>query len=212
VEQVDELCVGKDVPAEKAIRKMAIGEVKPQEEDDEDCKLEETTTLPPTANLGVSGEKSGHSGFSRKSGEKSEESEPDADTSQGSQEIEDLIQQEVSDPHPRVRQSVQRDHPIDNILGSIRRGVTTHSRLANFCEHYSTSRDVVINDVTLTSLKMSEWSQLVFCDDFVLITVVASHLFIGDEFGFSVIDVSPICDEFCVVMDLNSFYDKRFWS
>jgi hypothetical protein len=32
--------------------------------------------------------------------------------------------------------------------------------------------------------------------------MVASHLFIGDEIGFSVIDVSPICDEFCVVMDL----------
>jgi transposase InsO family protein len=34
VEQVDGLCVGKDIPAEKAIKKMAIGEVKPQEEDD----------------------------------------------------------------------------------------------------------------------------------------------------------------------------------
>jgi hypothetical protein len=32
-----------------------------------------------------------------------------------------------------------------------------------------TSRDVVINDVTLTSLKKPEWSQLVFCDDFVTI-------------------------------------------
>jgi hypothetical protein len=39
VEKVDELCVDKDVPAEKAIRKMAIGEVKPQEEDDETAKL-----------------------------------------------------------------------------------------------------------------------------------------------------------------------------
>jgi hypothetical protein len=66
--------------------------------------------------------------------------------------------------------------------------------------------------VGMLSLKMPEWSQLVFCDDFVLVTMVASHLFIGDEIGFSVIDVSPICDEFCVVMDLNSFYDKRFWS
>jgi hypothetical protein len=75
-----------------------------------------------------------------------------------------------------------------------------------------TSRDVVINDVTLTSLKTREWSQLVFCDDFVLVTMVASHLFIGDEIGFFVIDVSPICDEFCVVMDLNSFCDKCFWS
>jgi hypothetical protein len=134
VEQVDELCVGKDVPAEKAIRKMAIGEIKPQEEDDEDYKIEEITILPPAANLGVSGEKSGHFGFSGNSRENSGDSGPTADSSQGSQEIEDLIQQEVSDPHPRVRQSVQRDHPIDNILGSIRRGVTTHSRLSNFCE------------------------------------------------------------------------------
>jgi hypothetical protein len=62
---------------------------------------------------------------------------PAAEASQGSQETEDLIQQEVSDPHPRVRQNVQRDHPVDNIPGSIRRGVTTRSRLANFCEHYS---------------------------------------------------------------------------
>jgi hypothetical protein len=107
VEQVDELCVGKDVPAEKAIKKMAIGEVKPQEEDDEDCEIEETTILPPAADPGVSGEKSGDSGFSGNSGEKSRDSGPAVDASQGSQEIEDLIQQEVSDPHPRVRQSVQ---------------------------------------------------------------------------------------------------------
>jgi hypothetical protein len=62
---------------------------------------------------------------------------PTAEAPQGSQETEDLIQQEVSEPHPRVRQSIQRDDPIDNILGSIRRGVTTRSKLANFCEHYS---------------------------------------------------------------------------
>jgi hypothetical protein len=42
---------------------MAIGEVKPQEEDDEDCEIEETTILPPTANPGVSGEISGDSSF-----------------------------------------------------------------------------------------------------------------------------------------------------
>jgi hypothetical protein len=26
---------------------------------------------------------------------------------------------------------------VDQILGDISKGVTTHSRLANFCEHYS---------------------------------------------------------------------------
>jgi hypothetical protein len=34
-----------------------------------------------------------------------------------------------------------------------------------------TSRDVVINDVALSSLKTPEWSQLVFCDVFVTILV-----------------------------------------
>jgi hypothetical protein len=40
-------------------------------------------------------------------------------------------------PHPRVHQNVQRDHPVDNILGDIKRGVITRSRVANFLEHYS---------------------------------------------------------------------------
>jgi hypothetical protein len=32
---------------------------------------------------------------------------------------------------------VQRDHPVDKILGSIQRGVTTRLRLSNFCAFYS---------------------------------------------------------------------------
>jgi hypothetical protein len=47
------------------------------------------------------------------------------------------IQRQPLVPHPRVHQTIQRDHPMDNILGSIKRGVTTRSRLANFCEFYS---------------------------------------------------------------------------
>jgi hypothetical protein len=33
--------------------------------------------------------------------------------------------------------TIQRNHPVDQILGDISKGVTTRSRLANFCEHYS---------------------------------------------------------------------------
>jgi hypothetical protein len=54
-EQVDELCVGKDIPAEKSIRKMVIGEIKPQEEDDEDCEIEEAAVLPESASRPLSG-------------------------------------------------------------------------------------------------------------------------------------------------------------
>jgi hypothetical protein len=47
------------------------------------------------------------------------------------------IQRQSQAPHPRLHQMVQRDHPVGNILGSIQRGVTTRSRLSNFCAFYS---------------------------------------------------------------------------
>jgi hypothetical protein len=50
---------------------------------------------------------------------------------------EEHIQRQPSVPHPRVHHTIQRDHLVDNILGSIKRGVTTRSRLAIFCEFYS---------------------------------------------------------------------------
>jgi hypothetical protein len=40
-------------------------------------------------------------------------------------------------PHPRVHQAIQRDHPVNSILGDIHKGVTTRSRVAHFSEHYS---------------------------------------------------------------------------
>jgi hypothetical protein len=40
-------------------------------------------------------------------------------------------------PHPRVHQEIQRDHPVNSILGDVHKGVTTRSRVAHFCEHYS---------------------------------------------------------------------------
>jgi hypothetical protein len=40
-------------------------------------------------------------------------------------------------PPTQVRATIQRNHPVDQILGDISKGVTTRSRLANFYEHYS---------------------------------------------------------------------------
>jgi hypothetical protein len=37
----------------------------------------------------------------------------------------------------RVHQAIQRDHPVNSILGDIHKGVNTRSQVANFCEHYS---------------------------------------------------------------------------
>jgi hypothetical protein len=60
-------------------------------------------------------------------------SEPQAVENDGDQPL----HQPLGPSHPRVHQVIQRDHPVDNILGSIRRGVTTQSRLKNFCAFYS---------------------------------------------------------------------------
>ena len=45
---------------------------------------------------------------------------------------EDLEDEQEAIEHPRLRQTIQRDHPVDNIYGSLRKGVTTHSHLVSF--------------------------------------------------------------------------------
>jgi hypothetical protein len=40
-------------------------------------------------------------------------------------------------PPTQVRVTIQRHHPIDQILVDISKGLTTRSQLAYFCEHYS---------------------------------------------------------------------------
>jgi hypothetical protein len=76
--------------------------------------------------------------------------ELDQDEHEEEDEHHDQVQEESNDqggddddrdkgetsPHPRVCQNVQRDHPVDNILGNIKKEVTTKSRVANFYEHY----------------------------------------------------------------------------
>jgi hypothetical protein len=55
-------------------------------------------------------------------------------------------------PHPRVHQNIQRDHPVDNILGDIEKGVTTRSRVTIFCEHYSVVSSFGMNFINARSL------------------------------------------------------------
>jgi hypothetical protein len=38
---------------------------------------------------------------------------------------------------PRIHHQVTKDHPIDQIMGDISKGVQTRSRVASFCQHYS---------------------------------------------------------------------------
>jgi hypothetical protein len=55
----------------------------------------------------------------------------------GAQEEKDKEEEVPRAPPTQVRAIIQRNHPVDQILGDISKGVTTSSCLANFCEHYS---------------------------------------------------------------------------
>jgi hypothetical protein len=57
---------------------------------------------------------------------------------QGRAQEDQVMEEEAPQAPPtQVRAMIQRNHPVDQILGDISKGVTTRSRLANFCEHYS---------------------------------------------------------------------------
>jgi hypothetical protein len=55
----------------------------------------------------------------------------------GAQEEQVMEEEAPRAPLTQVRAMIQRHHSVDHILGDISKGVTTRSRLANFCEHYS---------------------------------------------------------------------------
>jgi hypothetical protein len=62
--------------------------------------------------------------------------------SRGAHGEQDKEEEAPQAPPTQVRATIQRNHPVDQILGDkilddISKGVTTCSRLANFCKHYS---------------------------------------------------------------------------
>jgi hypothetical protein len=75
--------------------------------------------------------------------DENEDQEDEPPQEEDNDQWEDRVDQDKEDdqgprpPHPRVHQAIQRDHPVKSILGDIHKGVTTRSRVAHFCEHYS---------------------------------------------------------------------------
>jgi hypothetical protein len=144
---------GLQEPPCEAIKKLAIGEVRPQEKDDEEGTLWVTNEVFDVGAKVVGDKSSTQANPSTSSHPSLEEGhqpqrmptvvEDEHESVDGEVTLdqvddeEEQIQRQPSVPHPRVHHTIQRDHLVDNILGSIRRGVTTRSRLAIFCEFYS---------------------------------------------------------------------------
>ena len=112
-EQVDNV-VGMEEPSSQAIKKLAIGEIKPQEqvdnEDDDELIFQGTSTTTSAAPLGNSGYEAGDSGHHDRSiqtpsrsirATEAETTTQHQDQSQDDREAEP-IQHQSSIPHPRV--------------------------------------------------------------------------------------------------------------
>jgi hypothetical protein len=110
---------------------MAIGDVRPQEVNGDQSSSNETA--PPTQ-------------VDDQNQESEQDKDDDQDHNMGNDQGEVEQDEDKDDqhksrssplPHPRVRQTVQRDHLVNNILDAIEKGVTTRSHVTIFCEHYS---------------------------------------------------------------------------
>jgi hypothetical protein len=121
-----------------ALRNMSIGDVCPKESEEptqaQDQPSSSTQESPPTQDDDKAQEEEGED----QDDEPPQEEDIDQGGDEDDQDKED--DQEIQDqrpPHPRVHQAIQKDHPVNSILGYIHNGLTTRSRVAHFCEHYS---------------------------------------------------------------------------
>jgi hypothetical protein len=117
-EQVDLDDVDEDNVPTDVIRTMEIGDVRPQEHQVQDQPSSSIMVHPPSQD---------------------DEQVPQEEAcDQGGAQEDQVEEEEVPRAPPtQVRAMIQRNHPVDQILGDISKGVATRSRLANFCEHYS---------------------------------------------------------------------------
>jgi hypothetical protein len=121
-----------------ALRNMSIGDVCPKESEEapqaQDKPSSSIQASPPTQDEKMVQEEEDEDQY--------DEPPQDEDIDQGGEEDDQDKEddQEIQDqrsPHSRVHQAIQRDHPVNSILGDIHKGVTTRSRVAHFCEYYS---------------------------------------------------------------------------
>jgi transposase InsO family protein len=130
VEQVDlDELDDEDAPC-VALRNMSIGDVCPKESEEptqaQDQSSSSNQASPPTQDEDQAQDDENE--------DQEDEPPQEEDNDQGGDDQEIQGQRP---PHLRVHQAIQRDHPINYILGDIHEGVTTRSRVVHFCEHYS---------------------------------------------------------------------------
>ena len=118
---------------------------------------------------------------------KTVDSEKEEDTSHVKDEEEKPA--EVDDLPPAWKSS--KDHPIDNILGDISKGVTTRSKISNFCYHFAfvsqvepkNAKEALIDEFWLMAMQ-DELNQFKRNDVWELVPRPRDHHIIGTKWVF----------------------------
>jgi transposase InsO family protein len=110
----------------KAMKTMAIGDIMPREEDDDEGPSISIQANPSTSTTNDQNQQEGNS---------SNNDSPQEDDQMASMTTPTSTQELVD--QPKVHHQVAKDHPIDQIMGDISKGVQTRSRVASCCQHYS---------------------------------------------------------------------------
>jgi hypothetical protein len=121
-----------------ALRNMSIGDVCPKDSEEPTQAQDQ-----PSSSMQVSPPTQDEEQTQDNEDEEQEDEPPqEEDNDQGGDKVDQVKEddQEIQGQrptHPRVHQAIQRDHPVNSILGDIHKWVTTRSRVTHFCEHYS---------------------------------------------------------------------------
>jgi hypothetical protein len=122
-----------------AMKNMIIGDAKPKDEDD-DYPSPLFQVLPSSSSTSHKDQVNNVKG--------NEESNHQQVNDSSSSSTQDLSSQ------LKIHNTIAKDHPIDQIVGDINKGVQTRSCLASFCEHYITPLFLVVNQLGLKKLWM----------------------------------------------------------
>jgi hypothetical protein len=138
VEQVDLDELNDEEAPCVALRNMSIGDVCPKESEEpsqaQDQPSSSNQASPPTQDEDQAQDNEEDDQEDEPSQEESDDQGGDDHDKDKEDDQEEKGQRP---PHPRVHQAIKRDHPVNSILDDIHKGVTTRSRVAHFCEHYS---------------------------------------------------------------------------
>ena len=111
-----------------AMKNMSIGDVRPREEDEDEDG--------PSISIRVNPSTSISNDQAQQIVQDSSNDDSQVQDQVGSSSAPSPSTQEPIAPQ-RIHHILAKDHPVDQIMGDISKGVQTRSRIASFCEHYS---------------------------------------------------------------------------